>query len=493
MLQFILRPHNLEVERDDVKDKISQIKSVFDSEIRHLSLISMDWAVWDDTYKFVQDKNQDYILSNFPEDLLDDMELNRVEIFDRSGKSVFCRVDTELDMSPLMHDTTTLKKEFLLSDMQNHSEQKQGIMSLGGTVAFVSISSILPGDRNAPSTGVIMMIRIVDQDIIENIEKSTHADISLLSIEDLSLDQNAKDNEFLIDIIDDENLVSYGYLRGLDDKISIAVEVGLKREFVIQSEELILFLFIFVSILGFISLVASLYLMRKSISQPLSKLVEYISNIRNDDNYKKCELNKREDEIGLLAKEFSLLLNKLSKTNEALLKAARIDTLTGLPNRLDMEEKFQRIKDISAREGKEFSILMLDIDYFKNYNDTYGHVKGDEVLTRIAHEMDKSSMRPGDYFARYGGEEFIALLENTGKNGAIEVAKRILKNIENLHLEHQSSLVTKKIITISIGCLSVVAQKDDTQEYLINMADEALYRAKEKGRDQYYVYERTQG
>lgn len=489
MFEFILRPHNLETEKISAKEKISQVRNVFDSEMRHLSLISTDWAIWDDTYAFVQDRNKEYIESNFPEGLLDDMKLNRVEIFDLSGKSVYSRDNAGLDMRPLMQDSQRLKKEFILSDVKTQGEKKSGIMAFGDKIALVSISAILQGDRKGPPVGVVLMIRIIGEEMITNINNSTHADVALLETEDFPLYKEYQDQGFFTEIVDADKLLAFGYLRGLDDKVSIVIQASLRREFAIQSEELILFLFIFAGILGFVSLIASLFLMQRGISKPLSALVRHISKIRNNENYTKCELDRREDEIGLMAKEFNQLLEKLNRTNETLLKVARIDALTGLPNRLDMEEKFQRIKNISIREGMEFTILMLDIDYFKNYNDTYGHVKGDEVLTLVGQEMRKSSMRPGDYFARYGGEEFIALLENTGTKGSKVVAERILKNIEKLRIEHKSSLLSKKIISLSIGCVSVTAKKGDIQESLINMADEALYRAKAKGRDQYHLYD----
>lgn len=335
---------------------------------------------------------------------MDDLKLSHIEIFNVYGRSVYLRDNADLDMSPLMKDINTLKKELLLFDSKDQSVKRSGVMSFGDKVALISICPVLQGDRKAPSVGVIVMIRIADTEMIENIKKSTHANISLLRVEDFSLYETNQEKEILIEIVDDENLLAYGYLRGLDKKVSTVIKATLKREFAIQSEALIFSLFIFAGTLGLISLIASSFLMRKSISQPLLTLVEHISKIRNNGGYTKCELDKREDEIGLMAREFNLLLDKLNQTNEALLKVARVDVLTGLPNRLDIEEKFQRIRDMSIRERMEFTILMLDIDYFKNYNDTYGHVKGDEVLRLIGQEMKKSSMRPGDYFARYGGE-----------------------------------------------------------------------------------------
>lgn len=483
---LVIRPHNLEMEKKYSQEKISQITNIFYSEMKHLNLISIDWAVWDDTYAYVQDRNDEYIQSNFTHDLLDDINLNHIEIFDISGKSIYRNNDGQLDMSALMQDSKTLRKEFLLADGK---ESNYGVLALADKFALITIGSILQGDRQNPSVGYLMMLRIVDKDMIENINKSTNSTISLINEKDLSLEDRFEKKDFFIEVVNHKNLLAYGSLKGLDQEVSTLIKAGLRRELIIESEKLILFLFIFASILGIVSLLVSLYLIRISITKPLKRLVGHIIKIREDGTYINSALAHREDEIGLMSKEFNLLLKKLHKTNKALLKVARIDALTGLANRLDMEEKFEKERKISIREGVEFTILLLDIDYFKKYNDSYGHVKGDEVLRLVAQEIQSSSLRPGDYFARYGGEEFIGILANTDKEGSVTIAKRILKRIESLNIEHQSSMLEKKIISVSIGCLSIRAKKGDTQEFLINMADEALYKAKQMGRDRYCIYQ----
>lgn len=486
LYSLVIRPHNLEMEKKYSQEKISQISNVLHSEMKHLNLVNIDWSVWDDTYAYVQERNDEYIERNFSEDLLDDMNLNHIEIFDISGKSIYRKNDGQLDISSLMQDPKTLRKEFLFAD---EKESKYGIMAFADKFALIAISPILQGNRQKPSVGLFMMIREVNKEMIENINKSTNATVSLMKAENLSLEDGLENKDFFMEAVNKKNLLVYSPLKGLDQKVSVLIKAGLRRELIIESGKLILFLFLFASILGVLSLLVSLYLIRISITQPLKRLVGHIIKIRKDGTYINSALAHREDEIGLMAKEFNLLLKKLHKTNKSLLKVARIDALTGLANRLDMEEKFERERKISIREETEFTILLLDIDYFKNYNDSYGHVKGDEVLRLVAQEINSSSMRPGDYFARYGGEEFIGLLANTDKEGSVTVAKRILKRIESLNIEHQASLLEKKIISVSIGCLSLRVKKGDTQESLINMADEALYRAKQKGRDGYCIYQ----
>ncbi len=202
-------------------------------------------------------------------------------------------------------------------------------------------------------------------------------------------------------------------------------------------------------------------------------------------------MDNRKDEIGLLAREFNILIEQIKSKNEMLAKMARIDAVTGLFNRLDLEERVEIERRYSCRKEKAFSILLLDIDYFKKYNDTYGHVKGDEVLRVVANTIKESILRPHDYTARYGGEEFIVILPESLEADSVTVAKRILKSVESLKIEHKSSLLEKKSISVRIGCLTLVAKKEQTQEFIINMADEALYLAKKRGRDGYAVYKQS--
>jgi diguanylate cyclase (GGDEF)-like protein len=131
-------------------------------------------------------------------------------------------------------------------------------------------------------------------------------------------------------------------------------------------------------------------------------------------------------------------------------------------------------------------ILMIDIDNFKKYNDTYGHQEGDVCLRKIAQAIKKSCNRPRDLVGRYGGEEFIVFLPNTDIKGVIVVANRILKNIRNLKIPHESS-PTADVVTVSIGALSIPCDKNTELDMHVFMADNLLYKAKKNGRNRYEV------
>ncbi|MEW5724744.1 MAG: diguanylate cyclase, partial [Thermodesulfobacteriota bacterium] len=129
-------------------------------------------------------------------------------------------------------------------------------------------------------------------------------------------------------------------------------------------------------------------------------------------------------------------------------------------------------------------LIMFDIDFFKAYNDRYGHQAGDEALVAVARAAARTARRPGDMLARYGGEEFAMILPNTDLPGAIEVAEDIRKKVEGLGLEHPAS-TTSKNVTVSLGVAALRPTAAATPEGLLHTADTRLYQAKEKGRNQY--------
>ncbi|VDZ61373.1 Bacteriophytochrome cph2 [Serratia odorifera] len=136
----------------------------------------------------------------------------------------------------------------------------------------------------------------------------------------------------------------------------------------------------------------------------------------------------------------------------------------------------------SARNARSVALLMLDIDYFKQYNDIYGHVAGDRCLQQLGQLLQNLSTRTGDVIARYGGEELAIILPDTDNAGALAVAERLLTQVRQLHIPHSGSPLG--MITVSIGlCAKVPQRYGDTPISLVNQADGALYEAKENGKN----------
>jgi diguanylate cyclase (GGDEF)-like protein len=172
----------------------------------------------------------------------------------------------------------------------------------------------------------------------------------------------------------------------------------------------------------------------------------------------------------------------LEDLNEKLVRLSIIDGLTGIPNRRNFDDYFPQEWKRAIREKSSISLIMCDIDHFKIYNDTYGHIEGDECLRRVAAVLAEALKRPADMVARYGGEEFVVILPNTDLKGAMAIAEVLRSVVEAENIEHINSKVSNRV-TISLGVASVVPGESLDSEALLECADQALYMAKESGRN----------
>jgi diguanylate cyclase (GGDEF)-like protein/PAS domain S-box-containing protein len=172
----------------------------------------------------------------------------------------------------------------------------------------------------------------------------------------------------------------------------------------------------------------------------------------------------------------------LQKANEELQRLAALDDLTQIANRRRFEDRLNQEWRRARRENKPLALIICDIDFFKRYNDTYGHLKGDDTLHSVAQTLSDLLKRPMDLVARYGGEEFAALLPNTNIKGAMRVANEFKAAIDGLNIEHQASDVDDHV-TLSFGVAALIPSSDMLPKTLIESADKALYKAKALGRN----------
>ncbi|MGE8330896.1 MAG: GGDEF domain-containing protein, partial [Paraburkholderia nemoris] len=165
---------------------------------------------------------------------------------------------------------------------------------------------------------------------------------------------------------------------------------------------------------------------------------------------------------------------------------ARTDGLTGLNNRRTFEEHAEEEWRRAQRNAWPLSMLLIDVDSFKGFNDLYGHSAGDDALTAVARCIAQSVRRPGDTAARYGGEEFAVLLPDTDETGAAFIAEKIRAAVQALQLRHVAS--SHHVLTVSIGIATTRGQAFATSRALLNAADDALYEAKDTGRNRVLSY-----
>ena len=192
----------------------------------------------------------------------------------------------------------------------------------------------------------------------------------------------------------------------------------------------------------------------------------YLNQIQRDEAYSELQDSQR----------------RLLDSNRQLQRLSNLDGLTGLSNRRHVDEFIAAEWKRALREQSMLAVLMIDVDDFKRYNDSYGHLAGDEVLKAVAAALQACVNRPADLAARFGGEEFIAVLPSTAPAGALAIGEKIRATIEALALPHCASRCAAHV-TVSIGGACLVPQRGELPPRLIEAADAALYRAKHAGRN----------
>ena len=188
--------------------------------------------------------------------------------------------------------------------------------------------------------------------------------------------------------------------------------------------------------------------------------------------------------IAFMRRELKQKSAALAKANEELAQLAQEDGLTKVKNRRYIDEKLTEMISLHGRHQLPLSLILLDVDRFKLYNDNYGHIEGDRCLIEIASTLNSLFTRSGEIVGRYGGEEFVVLLGHTDQEKAIKNAERIKSSIEAAKLQHEYSDVSS-LVTVSQGVYQLIPNGRETIEQLYELVDKRLYQAKVKGRNQF--------
>lgn len=215
----------------------------------------------------------------------------------------------------------------------------------------------------------------------------------------------------------------------------------------------------------------------------LPDTIELVARIRY---HSKAYLNQIQRDAAYRALRESQ--RQLMEKNLELQRLSNVDGLTGLSNRRYFNEYLEDEWIRATRDREPISALIIDVDDFKRYNDTYGHLPGDKVLRNVAETLQQCSRRPADLTARFGGEEFVVLLPATDLSGARYLAERLCRSVEELQIPHSDSSVSR-FVTISAGVASMIPRHGESPLLLIEAADKALYAAKRTGKNRAISYE----
>jgi len=244
--------------------------------------------------------------------------------------------------------------------------------------------------------------------------------------------------------------------------------------------KMMLTLLLGIALVVFVIMLKISSVLQRRLTKPIYTLINTMEDILSQNNYTKKITQQSDDEFQTLFDGFNTMLDKIHENKIDLEGLANTDPLTGLYNRRYFFDFVNSFIDINSRKDDIYSILMFDIDKFKNVNDTYGHDVGDKVIVSLTN-IFKKNVRKGDVFARFGGEEFIAFLPYTNAQTAVKVAEKIRNLVE---LSHD---VENVHFTVSVGVADSSNKKHSIKD-IIKLSDTALYQAKENGRNRVVIF-----
>jgi len=499
-LIYIQRPHNYAVEAKSDEKDILRIKSAFHSMAKELSVLTYDNAVWDRTYQYLDDRDSDFTDSNYIKDAYISLNINGTHLYDKNLTAVYSKVYSKnhqkiIPFPAFSKPSNVVKNNLLITTAQvNENNNKpvnlSGYIYLEGELILFSANSIFHSSGQGESNGTLIFWRYIDKDVIQDLQKRAGIKFSINRIsEKLSLQSSTKTSHR-----SPEGYVKT-FLPLFNDSGSINISYKAPtRLFNVNwfNRSTVITLASFSLILLTLTLLTHFIIIR-----PILKAGERIKAIvRHKDRTSRFQ-TRRADELGSLFNLIDLLLASIASQEQELIshnvklqQISETDGLTQIANRRAFDIYMTKLFTIEDN-GLPVSLLVCDVDFFKKYNDFYGHAKGDNALKLIAASLQRKLHQETDFVARYGGEEFVIVLKNTNQDEAYSVAQNLLQSITNLKIHHEMSSISP-VVTISIGIYSFKIADNNTPQlamYYFEKADKALYFAKKLGRNRAVHYD----
>jgi diguanylate cyclase (GGDEF)-like protein len=497
--RFVVYPSFLDLEYREAGENLQRIFHAIDRESYHVERLCRDWGTWDDSHEFMDTLSEEYVQSNLGEASLDNVSLNLL---------TFCRADGTIVWS-LARDTQKqanleldfqkggrISPEHQVLDVRVSPEGgrgRRGILDTEAGPLIFATREILRSDGSGPPNGFLIMGRFLNESLLGTLRDQTRLSFEIVDISDTfcgmkEMEPKRRDNLVYYTLPQGENIITCAAYQA-----ETGVRYVFPRETTRKGIESIGYAMALVVGSGVVVLVILNMLLGAIVLKPLRKLTEHAARLEREGDYSLRINSGRRDEIGVLANSLDSLVQTISdrtvelrRANDRLTELSLSDPMTGIANRRMFDEFLKKEWRRATREQRPISLILIDVDHFKNYNDSLGHQQGDMCLIAVAAVLQLHVQRPADLAARYGGEEFAVVLPDTGMDGAMHMAETLRRAVRDLRIEHPAS-ETAAYLTLSLGLASMVPSPSDGDggmETLLDRADQALYQAKKSGRDQ---------
>lgn len=478
--QTVILGSYLKLEDRSILENVNRTESNLNQIIDSLATSSEDWAIWDETYEFMQDKNEKYVKSSLAISSFQSIDIDVMLFFNNDG-SLMRAYTVNQDRTEFIETPkellAILTPQSKLVDLHHEDSSERGLLSIPTGILLVASHTITTSEKKGPVRGVIVLGRYLTNTTLANIENLARADATIYRYPNI-----LKDNK-IREIADELKYKRDNVISKTEDKISgyrfifdinknpIAIlrvetprsvyQLGLET---IRYSDLMLFLYsILLTVLLWL-------LLQYLIVKRIEKLTSNISFMGRGKKILSHIVENVADEVSSVA---------------TLYHQATHDPLTGLANRNLLNQSFKHATETFAKSNNKIVIIFIDLDHFKTINDMVGHDVGDQLLVTTGKRLSET-LRDHDLAARLGGDEFVVMLADIDEDQVDSVTNRIFKNI-NKPLKYDNHEI---YVSCSMG-VCIYPDDGDTIEQLIKHADMALYHAKENGRNHYQFYSQS--
>ncbi|WP_316348891.1 diguanylate cyclase [Desulfuromonas acetoxidans] len=455
------------------------------SQEEYFTSFVRDWGVWNDSYQFIQDQNQGYIDDNFNDETLTGIGTLCILYFDLDFNLVYAfsfAEDRKIALS-VAESVKHSRKHIQALNLEVKSSFYLCVKQLNGPL-LTAMYPVYPTDRSRPANGYILMGRAINSQYCYDVSSHSGFDFELVKVCDktATAQKNEKKTSLTYSFISEDFAELTLMVRNVDHQQAFALKTKVFREMNNHLRQVFKVTVTVMVMLGVIGILLVELLLNHLVLSPISAQINHFNRIGESGDLSERFEDHSSRELHQLSQTANHMLDRIESLNKELQLASMTDSLTGVGNRRQFDEHLQHEWLIARRNGTVVSLLMIDIDHFKLYNDTYGHQDGDQCLQSVAEVISNQVKREADLVARYGGEEFAVILPDVPLIGAQKVAERIRLAINDLGIPNVDALKTPWI-TVSIGYASMSPQSGQDCEELIRFADQALYRAKRAGRN----------
>ncbi len=532
ILQKIIYPNFVSLEEREVARQIQRVENGISDLCDNLDTLCHDWSAWDDSYFYMDNLAPDFEGRNLTITTLKNAGLNLILFFSVQGEVVCSReIDLQTGDEVTKPGFPTEKIPVELFDLltEHHGVPLNqavvsGLYSVDEKIYLVSCHPILTSQGMGPIKGYVLMAKLFSPVLRAELHKKIKVDFT---VHQKGMDKSGllspkayqpADLSIYLDPVAKDTLYGLTELSGIDGLPALTVKIAMPREITRQGARTIRTTIIVNLVLAGLSICLIFFIYDFLVHRPLLALSRHAREISHESDFSRRLDVKNfyfiNSEIDDLAHEFNHMLDaiefyyaqlddinsqqdleitrrekiekELLETQKKLKMLVRLDGLTRIGNRRLFDTEYSRQWRAHFRNQQPLALIICDVDHFKFYNDTYGHPAGDSCLKKVARILTEWARRPSDLAARYGGEEFVVLLPETPAAGAATVAEKIRLSVEKCNIEHSSSPVASHV-TLSLGVAALIPGKNMEPQELIDLADRALYQAKEEGRNRVVV------